>query len=144
VKRPRSHAAEAEALFREIAAQAKLSIERVDEPQVELLMRLPKQAGLAFDVTLGLQNADELNLGVDAFWSSIFPFPRVQEDFRRVALEFLAGRSRIAEFSRRGRVFKQVLQAPDGGGWRRVYTQWDGLHWPFGAVAVRYIANHPH
>ena len=59
--------ADAEALFRDFANRHSLAIEKVDNPNVELLMRLPRQMGLSFELTLGLQNRDELNVGFEGF-----------------------------------------------------------------------------
>ena len=68
------YTADAEALFRDFARRHSFAIEKVDQPEVELLMRVPEQPGLSFELTLGLQNVDELNIGFEEFWSYFFPF----------------------------------------------------------------------
>ena len=51
------------------------------EALVELMWHIPAQKGLSLPLTLGLQNWDELNLGVEDFWSYFFPFENVAEKF---------------------------------------------------------------
>ncbi len=60
---------DAEALFRDFAQKHSFTIEKGDEPNVELMMRGPPQPGLSLELTLGLQNNDELNVGFGEFWS---------------------------------------------------------------------------
>jgi hypothetical protein len=70
--------ADAEALFRDFASRPSFTIEKVDNPNIELLMGLPRQGGLSFELTLGLQNRDELNIGFEGFWCYFFPY---EEEF---------------------------------------------------------------
>ena len=54
-----SYEVEAEALFRAVAKRHSLEIVKSNQSNIELLMTVPKQSGLSFDLTLGLQNLDE-------------------------------------------------------------------------------------
>ena len=65
--RMRQHGANAEALLRDFAARHSFTIERINNPNLELLMRLPRQPGLSFELVLGLQNGDEVNIGFEGF-----------------------------------------------------------------------------
>lgn len=107
---------------------------------VELVMRLPAQAGLLFDVELMLQNDDELHLVASALWVGWFPCtePEVRESFVDAVCGLLAGRFRILEHHRGSRAVKAELQrpAPDGvgaetGRWETITSNsWMWLPWP--------------
>lgn len=75
----RDYSQDAERLFRDFAARHRLSIAKVEEPNVELLMTVPAQEGLSFEISLCCQNCDELNIGVAEFWSTFFPFEKVKQ-----------------------------------------------------------------
>jgi hypothetical protein len=132
---------EAEALFHEIVAATGLTYQQ-DHEWPELIWKLPIQHGLSVPMMLGLQNDDELNLGIGDFWSYIFPFPKVQHDFRRLAIGFVEGRCRVSEWRRMGVLYKRTLEEPDGLQWRRAYTEHlFPLPLPFGARQRTYIVN---
>lgn len=138
----RNFTADAEALFQEIISEAGLRHERDLSAPVELLWRLPVQAGLSVEMQFGLQNADELNLGIGRFWSSMFPFNKVQRDFRRLALGFIEGRCRVAEWRRMGLLYKKTLEEPEGSTWRTAYTEHVlPLPLPFGQKKLSYTVN---
>lgn len=44
-----------------------------EHPHVDALAEIPRQAGLAFDVAINLQNLDELHLTVSHLWVEWFP-----------------------------------------------------------------------
>ena len=72
---------------------------------------------LAILQTLGLQNGDELNLGVSDFWSYFFPFEEVAAEFERILDAWVTGEARVAITGPWGR----VLQLREGGRWKSVY-----------------------
>jgi hypothetical protein len=137
----RDYTDDAEALFRDFARRHSFAIERVNEPNVELLMRLPKQQGLSFELMLGLQNADELNIGFEEFWSYFFPF----EEKRRIvesALDCIAfGECRLAIYRQFSGIFKRELEQRSNGSWHTIYAAWSGWKLPFVRTQVSYIYN---
>ena len=100
----------------------------LEHPQVDLLMEVRKQAGLAFDVTLNLQG-DELHLTAGgAFWLEWFPCtdPDVSARYHDAVIGVLSGRYRIVESAIGTRVVKARLQRPHRNGWRTTGT-WSNL-----------------
>ena len=92
------------------------------DPYVEVSYTIPMQSGLAFDVNLNLQNDDELYLCVGAFWCSWFPLskPNVLQQFHDAVAGVLAGRNRIVEYVRWGRILGADLQEPHESGWKTI------------------------
>jgi hypothetical protein len=135
------YTAEAEALFRDFARRHSFAIETVDEPNMELLMRIPQQPGLSFELTLGLQNKDEVNIGFEKFWSFFFPY----EDARQLVSELLdaivAGDCRLATHEQLGWVVKRELEQRSVGNWRTVYTAYSLFKIPFLRTTVSYCYN---
>ena len=113
-----NHKLDAEALFRRFAERHGLRFEPRASVHMEVWWTFPVQPGLSTPITLGLQNLDELNFGVDEFWSSFFPFDRVPAEFERVIDAWVDGRARVAVTGRHtGR-----LQLREGGRWTTVYS----------------------
>ena len=108
---------EATALFTRFVERHGFTHEVDDQAPVEVMWHIPTQKGLSLPLTLGLQNWDELNLGVDDFWSYFFPFDEVAADFDHVLDKWVAGDARVGITGKRGR----VLQVRDGEEWRTVY-----------------------
>jgi hypothetical protein len=110
---------------------------------VDLLLDIPRQPGLAFDVQLNLQH-DELYLDVgEGFHVSWFPCTdaAVVERFRRAVRGLLTGSFRIVEGYRGDRCVRAELQEPVGGGWKTIAT-WSGLHVPWPPrVRTRVLQN---
>ena len=135
------YAVEAEALFREFAERHSFAIEKIGQPNVELLMRVPRQPGISFDLTLGLQNTDELNIGFDEFWSYFFPF----KDKRQIvsdALDALAvGNCRLAIHIQLGRVVKRVLEQNRSGKWEPIYTAFARIQIPLLGTKTSHLYN---
>lgn len=106
---------DAEALFRDFARRHSLAIEKLAGAPVELLMRMPPQPGLSFELTLGLQNGDEVNIGFAEFWSYFFPY----EEKRQIVSDALdglaAGDCRLAIHTQLGGVVKRVLELRSNG-----------------------------
>jgi len=139
---PRDNSEAARALFADLLSVRGLAHERDDDAPVDVLWRIPVQPGLSVPMTFGLQNADELNLGIGQFWSYLFPFENAQADFRRLALGFIDGKCRVCEWRRRGVLYKRTLEEPAGDAWRVAYTDFTRpLPVLFGAKSVDYITN---
>lgn len=135
------HAAEAEALFRAFAARNSLSIRKIDEPNVELLMELPQQPGLTFDLSVGLQNGDELNVGFAGFWSYFFPFEQKCDLVSALLDEIVSGDCRLAVHRQFGFVVKRLLERRLGEAWQPVYSAL-GFAVPLIGAEVTYLSNH--
>jgi len=108
---------EAEALFKRFAEKHALTYEVETDIPMEVCWKFPVQPKLSLPLTLGLQNADELNFGVWDFWSYFFPFERVEEEFERILDAWIAGEARVAVLRGRGR----LLQLREGEKWETVY-----------------------
>ena len=134
------HTREAEALFRAFAERNSLTIRKLDEPSVELLMEIPRQAGLSFDLTVGLQNADELNIGFEGFWSYIFPFSQKCELVSSLLDDIVSGACRLAIHRQFGFVVKRVLERRVGEKWKPIYHAF-GFGVPFAGTKVTYVSN---
>lgn len=108
---------EATALFTRFAERHRLRYEVERDAPVEVLWNFPAQDGLALPIILGVQNGDELNLGVSDFWSSFFPFEKVAGQFERALDAWIVGDARIAVTGPWGR----VLQVWEDDRWRSIY-----------------------
>ncbi len=89
---------------------------------MELLMSVPQQPGLSFELTLGLQNNDELNLGFEKLWSFFFPDEKKWHLVSDVLDAIAAGECRLATHEQFGWVVKRVLEQRSDGTWRPIYT----------------------
>lgn len=118
-------------LFERIQAEFPALLMKINpnHPYVEVSVEVPRQTGLAFEIELNLQNDDELHLCVGEFWCSWFPSsdPQVVHRYLDAVTGVLAGRNRIVEYVRWGRVQGADLQAPDGGGWKTIARSSHGL-----------------
>lgn len=135
------YTANAEALFRDFARRHSFAIEREDEPNMELLMCVPQQPGLSFELTLGLQNNDELNVGFEEFWSYYFPYERVNQTVSDVLDAIATGECRLATHTRGSRVIKRVLEQRSNGKWQRIYTAYSRFQIPFLRTKIFYLYN---
>jgi hypothetical protein len=116
---------DAEDLFRGIAKEFCLKIEKRNDDPVELSMDLPKQVGLNYDLWLCLQNSDELWFCVgDLFTCSMFPYSEVKDKFSDNLRATLSGDYRILIFRReqRSKPAISVLQKESDNGWETVFT----------------------
>ena len=118
-------------MFRDIAERFNLSIEKADNAPIELLMEMPKQQGLDFPITLGLQNGDELNIGVNAFWSYFFPFEEKKALVEQSISDLIRGKMWIEHHHQFGRITKSQLVSGVNGKRKVLYTSQKALHFPF-------------
>jgi hypothetical protein len=124
---------EAEELFRSFAERHKFEIRRIEEPQMDLLLEVPSQPGLSFDIQLGLQNYDEINVGVGPFWSYFFPFDKVKGTVSEALDGLVSGECRIAIHRQWGQVARCVLERRQSGAFRPIYKDYrtvNLLKWP--------------
>ncbi len=132
---------DAEALFRDFAWRHSFAIEKLDGAPVELLMRVPRQPGMSFELMLGLQNGDEVNIGFEEFWSYFFPF----ENKRQVVSDALdglaAGDCRLAIHTQLGGVVRRVLELRSNGTWQPVYSAFERIQVPFLSMRTSYVRN---
>lgn len=124
---------EARSLFERFATKHALDYQVDTEAPIEVLWYFPVQPKLSHSVTLGLQNCDELNFGVDDFWSYMFPFSEVEEQFWMILDAWVDGRARIAKTWLRGR----KLELWDGSSWQGDIRGWHHLTVLFEAIRLR-------
>ncbi len=114
-----------------------------DGPQLDLWLEIPRQDGLAFDVSLNLQG-DELHLNAGALWLRWFPCtqPDVAACFQEAVIGLLGGRFRIVEYLRGERVHRAELQRPTEQGWQTIGTR-STPRLPFGRRHMRVLQSEP-
>lgn len=116
---------DAEILFRNMAEEFSLRIEKREGDPVELSMDLPSQEGLKYDIWLCLQNDDEIWFCVgDLFTCSMFPYSEVKKKFSNYLRGALSGAYRIVTYTwtRSTRPSISELQRPTTDGWETIYT----------------------
>ena len=118
----KDNAEPAEAMYRAIASDFGLNIEKVEDAPIELLMEIPKQDGLDFTIMLGLQNRDELNVGVEDFLSYFFPFEKRQASVDQAVRGLISGKAWIAVKHQFGRTVKAQLVRECNGKKEVLYT----------------------
>ena len=112
------YTSEATRLFERFAQRHGFRYEVERNAPIDLLWTFPTQDGLVHPIVLGLQNRDELNFGVDDFWSYFFPFQASAARFERIINAWVIGEARVAVTGRKGR----VLQLWDDEKWLTVYS----------------------
>ncbi|MDJ0921273.1 MAG: hypothetical protein QNI84_09105 [Henriciella sp.] len=132
---------EVEKLFRAFAAKHGLRIELKEQNDLELLMTIPLQEGLSFELNLGLQNGDEINIGFKDFWSYIFPYPSVKSHVETLLDGIVTGDTRLVTKSQFGRTVSRTLEYLEGDDWAIGYKQISGLKVPFIKSRMEYFSN---
>ena len=101
-----------------------------EHPFVHAIADIPVQPGVDFNVSINLQNQDELHLNVGKnFWVEWFPCreQEVFDDYINAVTGVISGEYRIVERYLFGKADSAVLERPNGrGGWQRV-TTWGSL-----------------
>ena len=94
----------------------------LEHRHVEAMFTLPAQRGLKFEVSINLQNGDELHLNAGSFWCEWFPCceQKVRDRFTDAVRGLLSGSYRIVEHLRSNKAVKAELQRPDVSGRRNV------------------------
>jgi hypothetical protein len=115
----------------------------LDPENVDVELDIPKQNGLLFDISLNLQNTNELHLNAGALWQEWFPCSEqsISQQFFNVVFGLLAGTNRIVEYHRGSKIVKAVIQQPKGDDWETI-ASWSCLHLPlpFG-IKTRTLKN---
>ncbi|NQY41695.1 MAG: hypothetical protein HRT80_16565 [Henriciella sp.] len=134
---------EVEQLFRAFAVKHGLSIEKEEQNEVDLLMTVPRQERLSFELTLGFQNGDEINIGFNEFWSCIFPYPSVKSHVETLLDGIVTGNARLVTKSQFGRTVSRTLEYLEDDEWITGYRQLNGLALPFIKSQLEYFSNKP-
>jgi hypothetical protein len=96
---------------------------------LEAAVEIPRQVGLDFDVSINLQNFDELHLSASNFWVEWFPCEEeeVFSRFIEACVALLSGRGRLVESYLGGRAVSSRLEVLlEDGSWRSLAT-WSNL-----------------
>ncbi len=118
-------------------------MEHQPDADLDLELVFPEQPGLSFEVSLNLQNRDELQLSAPGFWMEWFPCtePDVVTDYVEAVRGVIAGSYRILQHHRRGRLIKSFLQRPAGDSWETVARYYPGISLPFLRCETTVVAN---
>ncbi len=110
---------------------------------LDLVLEIPEQAGLAFEVSLNLQNVDELHINAPGLWVEWFPCtnPKVLTRYLDAVTGLLDGSYRILQHWRKGRLVKSYLQRPTRSSWETVASYYPGISLPFIRLEKRIIQN---
>ena len=135
----------AETKFKEIQnhfRELKMIINYEDE-NVDLSMDIPKQEGLDFEINLNLQNDDELHFATNHIWCQFFPADskNVTEIFFESVIGLINGEYRILQFVNGDKVYKTLLQKPNGLNWETVYTGYEKWRMPWVRIEKNVIQN---
>jgi len=103
-----------------------------NDPNVDIMLDIPQQQGLGFDVNLNLQNVDELHLTTGKLWMCWFPCTEKEnkEDFMNTVLGLILGKCRILETLKGGKVVKAQLQLSMDGKWVSKSSGMMTFNWP--------------
>jgi hypothetical protein len=132
---------EIESLFRNFAQRHSLTIEKIEEPSVELLMRVPRQRGLSFELTLCGQNRDEISIGFEGFWSFFFPSGQVSQVVADLLDALVVGDARLSTYSQLGFIVRRVLEKRSGEIWLPAYVHISRVRIPFIPTKVVHTYN---
>lgn len=122
------HSISAQELYISFAKRFGLRFEKETNKYGDKFLVVPKQEGLNFQITLGLTGLDEAHIGVDDFWSYIFPFPEKIDYLNNTLNGLYEGIVRLAEYQQFGRVTKRCLL---NGEDVKIYTEIVGIKIPF-------------
>ncbi|MBS0581600.1 MAG: hypothetical protein JSS42_00685 [Proteobacteria bacterium] len=130
-------------VFAEVAVRfPNLQMIEEQNPNVEISIVLPIQAGLKQEVWLGL-NSDELCFAVDHFNLEWFPCtsPERVSAYIEAVSGFLSGEYRIVEYYRKAKCVKAHLQAPSNDEWKTIGT-WQTIRlFSFAKHSIRIVRN---
>lgn len=105
----KDYSPEAKELYTSFTSRHGLTFREEKNEYGDEFIIVPKQSNLSFEITLGLTGDDEANIGIEGFWSYIFPFPE-KTDFLNQTLDgLIEGRYRVIEYAQFGRVTKRVI-----------------------------------
>lgn len=136
-----NHKLDAERLFTDFAKRHSLNIIKEDSDEMEVLFIVPIQDRISFELVLGLQNGDEINIGINEFWSYFFPFASVETHVARILNGLATGDIRMATYRQLGRDISRDLEELTTGVWTRVYRDVCGFKMPLVGTQVCYVRN---
>lgn len=115
-----------------------------NEAPVEVLFEIPKQVGLDFDITLCLQNMDELWVWVADCSFCTFPYDMHGKYFIGLIDGLISGTNRIIKYHQGpwNWNYMSIFQEPDGPNW--VYGLGEGskiFKLPFLRISTQIIMN---
>jgi hypothetical protein len=93
-----------------------------DHPELDAVAEFPPQPGLSFEVSINLQNLDELHLNAGELWTSWFPCgdEEVFRAFIDAVSGVLSGRYRVVQEFVFGISTGAELQRPAGNAWETI------------------------
>ena len=96
----------------------------LEEPNVHAVACLEEQPELDFDISIDLQNCDELAIIAESLWASYFPIGEEDsfEKFIDAIIGLISGNYRIVEYRVLGSLIKTTLEKPCGQEWLKIYT----------------------
>jgi hypothetical protein len=120
-------------------------IDRKPAGGLDIELVFPEQPGLSFEVSLNLQNVDELHLNAPGLSVEWFPCtkPDVLTRYVDAVRGVIAGSHRILQYRRRGRLIKSYLQRPLGESWETIARYYPGIALPFLRCETTVVANLP-
>ena len=89
---------------------------------------IPVQPGLSFEITLGLTGDDEANIGIEEFWSYIFPFPEKIDYINQILDGLVEANYKVIEYAQFDRVTKIAIVNHMN---EAIYTHHVGFKIPF-------------
>jgi hypothetical protein len=125
-------------LYRTLASKHELSFSEKLNADGDVFFVFPKQANLMFDMTLGLQNGDEANIGINDFWSYIFPYQDSVRFLQETIEGLVKGTHYLAEYRQFNRVTKLCLQNSCD---EIIYTDIKRMKFPFFAQRITNITS---
>lgn len=118
-------------------------LEKYDEENGLLEILIPEQDGLDFEISLNLQNNDELHIVASSLWVEWFPCtdPDKVNEYIEAVGGILSGAWRILEFLKSRKPVKAELQKPVNHDWETVAT-WSTFYFPsFKGYEQRVVQN---
>jgi hypothetical protein len=129
-----SYVEAAEELFRQFAQRHSLQIEKFEHEPTDLMMEVPAQLGLSFQITLCLSD-DELSIGAGEHWGSWYLADNNVDErmkrFSRIADGLIDGNCRVIEYWQFGRPKKTVIEERFGDQWNPISTRYSTFLLPF-------------
>ena len=123
-----------------------LSMELDSDPSVpvDLLFTINKQDGLEFDISLNLQNFDEIHLSTCHIDCSFFPITKenVSETIINSVKGIISGNYRVVQIkNKKGKTIKSLLQRSEGDKWITTYRSFENFRFPWTRVEHKVYRN---
>lgn len=112
---------------------------------VDCSVEIPLQEGLDFEISLNLQNTDELHIWTRDIWCSFFPMnKKVIELYINSVSGLIKGEYRILKFTKNDIVYKSLLQRPLQEKWETIFSDYKKLIFPWTKLETQIIQNNKH